>query len=160
MQQDGTTMHSSLTTPEEIKQWCSAYNLPCEVSEAIKLKKAKGIVFDRLAGLQTNNGHWNFCYTSPSGKEIIAYDPFGIPYYVPEFKDKIVIYSLDQDQKLNERSCGLYCFLFAFRLFNNILKIKNYMIVDFKNKKWYISSPDVDKDKYKKYEKIYESLHK
>lgn len=153
----GTSMHTSLTSPDEIKSWLKAYNLPFQVSEEIKVESGKGYIFDRLAGEPLANGHWNFIYCK--GDEVIVYDPFGVPFFVPQFKNKKVIYSLEQDQKLNEKSCGLYCFLFAFKLYHNILTLNDYLIVDFKNKCYYVKSDNVDKRKLDKYLSIYEEIH-
>lgn len=155
----GTSMHTSLTTPEEISKWCKSYNVPCIVTESIKLIPGKGVIFDRLNKLQTSNGHWNFVYMSPDSKEVMVYDPFGIPFYVPEFNGKKVVFSLEQDQRLNEKSCGLYCFLFAFKLFNNILKLSDYLVVDLNNKTYEIKKDNIDDKKLKQYENIYKTLH-
>lgn len=152
-------MHTSLTTPDELTKWVRAYNLPCIVSQPLKLIPGKGVIFDRLDKINAANGHWNFIYTSKDGKEILVYDPFGIPFYTDAFKNKKVVFSLEQDQKLNEKSCGLYCFLFAFKLFNDILNLKDYLIVDL-NKKTYTSSlKHVNTKRLKEYEKIYKELH-
>lgn len=154
----GTSMHTSLTTPDEIKSWLKAYKLPYQVSDEIKIENGQGYIFDRLAGEPLANGHWNFVYCK--GDEVIVYDSFGVPFFVPEFKNKKVIYSLEQDQKLNEKSCGLYCFLFAFKLYHNILELKNYLVVDFKNKSYYVKNNNIDKRKLNKYLNIYEEIHK
>lgn len=157
----GTSMHTSLTSPEEIKHWLKSYGLPFDVSEAIKIEAGKGYIFDRLYGTNSTTGHWNFVYTSKSGNEVIVYDPFGVPFYAKEFKNKKIIYSLEQDQKLNEKSCGLYCFLFAFKLFNHILKLKNYMIIDFKTSDYFISAPkNLKIENFNRYKKIYEEIHR
>lgn len=131
---DGASLHTSLTTPEEIRHWLKAYHLPYEVSDPIRVEPGKGYIFDRLHGVNAANGHWNFIYTSKDGREVLVYDPFGIPFFVPEFKDKKVLYSISLDQKLNEKSCGLYCFLFAFKLYNNILKLTDYLYVNYPDK--------------------------
>lgn len=161
-----TSMHTSLTTPEEIRHWFKAYGLPYDVSEAIRIVPGKGYIFDRLYGVNAANGHWNFIYTSPNGKEVLVYDPFGIPFFVPEFKDKKVIYSISLDQKLNEKSCGLYCFLFAFKLFNGILHLTDYLYVDYPTKSYYESLSKMSKQEFmnqahnrNKYTDIYEELH-
>ena len=153
-----TSLHTSLTSPEEIKRWLKAYQLPCEVSQSIKVIPGKAYIFDRLNGVESANGHWNFIYTTPDN-EVLVYDPFGVPFYVDAFKNKTVCYSLEQDQKLNEKSCGLYCFLFAFKYFNNILHLKQYMIIDYP-KKTYYATENYNNEKYKKYIAIYSELHK
>lgn len=154
-----TSIHTSLTSPDEIAHWLKSYNIPCSVSESIKIEPGKAYIFDRLYKIQSANGHWNFVYTTKNN-EILIYDPFGIPFYTDEFKNKTVVFSLEQDQKLNEKSCGLYCFLFAFKFFTNILKLNNYLIVDFKKSKYYIKTDkNYNIDNYEKYESIYSELH-
>lgn len=152
-----TSLHVSLTSPDEIKKWLKAYNVPCEVSQTIKIEPGKAYIFDRLDKVNADCGHWNFVYTSKNN-EVLVYDPFGIPFYIDGFKNKTVVYSLEQDQTLKEKSCGLYCFLFTFRFFNGILTLSEYLVVDFKNKSYY-ATDNFNNEKYKKYLEVYKELH-